>query len=200
MLNLYSLRCAQDYTLCIEFRYCKFRCEDQTEDIFVIGKGIYILCCSARETLMCFMWPKQERCLWVVDEAFTHKERIAYHVLSKATKCRRNCQILRNRYKKFQSNKEHVWLLHTLCRTIHKALNYQKQFADFEQNMLSFWHHGISLSKSVGVKTCKMDMSVLGENTRENNGLLFKIWNHQFSFITRNIMVTKFLSLKEKRR
>ena len=79
-----------------ELSYCKFRSEDQTEDIFVIGKGIYISYCSARETLMCFMWPRQERCLWVVHEAFTHKERIAYHALSKATKCRRDCQILRN--------------------------------------------------------------------------------------------------------
>ena len=55
MLSLYSLRCVQDYTLCIELSYCKFRSEDQTEDIFVIEKGIYISYCSARETLICFM-------------------------------------------------------------------------------------------------------------------------------------------------
>lgn len=71
MLNLYNLRFPQDYMLCLEKKLLYM------QNMWKLNRGhiccwkkILILYSLARETSVCFMWPKQGRCL-PVDEAVT---------------------------------------------------------------------------------------------------------------------------------
>lgn len=120
VLNLYNLGCPQDYTVVIKKKllYMQKIWKLTRGQICCWKRDLNFILSSKRNTYVLF-WPKQGRCL-TADEAVAkiqEKDCLSCTTLLNTTKDRKSCQIPWNRWEKFLSNEEHMWLGHALCGT-----------------------------------------------------------------------------------